>query len=262
MKTLAKAKQKFKRMFGLQHKLQSDFAASQSALIVHGLHKSASMFLYKFFDHVCNEIETPLYSIHNLSPENQKIGSEPRESFVFCPERSFQTAPFRFEFLKSQHLFQVRDPRDILVSEYFSLGWRHTEQNWDDAEKNRRETIRRMTIDEYAINEPEVGKYPLLGRFAPLLSLFGAENIHLVKYETMVNDFPGWLTTVLPLIGLNTPADLSFLAHRYRNEFQADESNEGHKRNVASGDHRHKLKPETIEILNQRFKTVLGILNY
>ena len=262
MNTIAKAKRRFKKIFGLKHKLNSDFAQSQSALIVHGLHKSASMFLYKFFAHLCEELKAPLHSIHNTPPNDKTFLVDTKESLIFCPERSFQTAPFQFDFLQTKHLFQVRDPRDILVSEYFSIGWSHTDQNWDEAEKARRQKIQQMTIDQYVVQEPQIGKYPLVKRYQPLLKQIGSDNICVVKYETMVHDFPKWLATVLPLVGLGSSADISFLTSHYIDEFQADKSDGSHKRNVASGDHKKKLAPQTIEILNERFAPVLQALGY
>ena len=262
MKTLAKLKRRLQRMFGLRHQLRSDFCGQRKALIVHGLHKSASMFLYKFFEHVCGAIDVPFHSINLAQPLHRAPDQNTAESFVVCPERSFETHEFYFPKLEQIHLFQVRDPRDILVSEYYSLGWRHSDQDWGADGLKRRAQIQQLSIDQYVIGETEVSKRPLLLRYQPLLAELGRPTTHVVKYETMVEDFPRWLSTVLPVLGLNSGDDLAFLASHYRDEFQPDLSENSHKRNVSAGDHVSKLKPETIAILNERFASILKALDY
>ena len=262
MKTLANVKRRLRRTLGFRHALRSNFRDEKTAVVVHSLHKSASMFLFKFFDHVCREIDVPLYSINHAQPNHDSVNQSMDRSFVYCPERSFDVAGFRFPQLKQRHLFQVRDPRDILVSEYFSLGWRHRDHHWNDAEKQRRETIQTLTIDQYAIGEAESTKQPLLSRYLPLLAELEKPTTYVIKYETMVSRFPDWLRTVLPVIGLKNDGDVDHLARHYRHEFQPDAGQYAHKRSVAAGDHQRKLQPQTIAILNERFRPILSALGY
>ncbi len=262
MKALANVKRRLKRTLGYRHTLRSDFRTEKTALIVHGLHKSASMFLFKFFDHVCRDIQVPLHSINHAQPNHESVNDTATESFVYCPERSFDCHRFRFPNLKQIHLFQVRDPRDILVSEYFSLGWRHRDQEWNEAEKQRRAQIQQLTIDQYVLREHETSAQPLLTRYLPLLAELKKPTTRVVKYETMVEDFPAWLEVVLPVMGLNNAGDIEHLARHYRHEFEPDPSTDGHKRNVRAGDHKRKLKPETIDVLNERFQQILSALGY
>ena len=262
MKTFESVTRRLKRTFGYRHALRSDFRNQQKALIVHGLHKSASMFLFKFFQHVCGEIDVPFHSINLPSPNQNVPTSNTDTSFVYCPERSFQTDAFSFKELNQTHLFQIRDPRDILVSEYFSLGWRHSDHDWNDAARERRSKIQQLTIDQYVLNEPELSEQPLRTRYQPLLDRIDDSKTHVVKYETMVDDFSQWLTKVLPLLDLTTTNDLAYLARHYRHEFQPEPGANSHKRNVSAGDHVSKLKPETIIELNKRFAPVLQTLEY
>lgn len=272
MKTLNKVKRRLRKAFGqrspldtpMRSSLQSSFRDSQHAIIVHGLHKSASMFLFKFFHHLSAQIDVPFHSIHLPPPDRDPPAADVKSSFIYGPERSFQTQPFQYRHVKPVHLFQVRDPRDILVSEYFSLGWRHSDQHWDDAAKARRQKIQQLTIDQYVIAEPELSPLSLRSRYGPLLdpdpsTITGPE---IVKYETMVNDFPQWLQQVLPLVGLDSPSHVRVLADHYKDEFTPDLQTNAHKRNVSSGDHVTKLQPATLSILNQRFAPVLDALGY
>jgi len=251
------------RLSDVRVDVDCQFADSKSALIVHGLHKSATMFLYKFFSDLCSRIDIPLYSIHTGELPDESTN----HSFVLCPIRSFETANFSFPILdNTRHLFQLRDPRDVLVSEYYSIGWRHSVEGWPQEDLDRRELIRTLSIDEYVLREPEISKYPLLDRFAPLMRLeLGSYDV--IKYETMVTDFPKWLVSCLRAVDIDPTSEanskfVASLANRYRDEFRAEDSESAHKRNVTPGDHCNKLEPETIEVLNERFAAVLNKFGY
>ncbi|MFK7817744.1 MAG: sulfotransferase domain-containing protein [Planctomycetaceae bacterium] len=254
---------KRKRLSDLQTNVDCGFNASQSALVVHGLHKSATMFLYKFFADLCGRIDVPIYSIHNGKTPEPSID----HSFVLCPVRSFKMDGFSFPSLSNtRHLFQIRDPRDVLVSEYYSIGWRHSVEGWPQEDLDRRELIRTLSIDEYVLREPEISKYPLVDRFEPLMSL-EAGAFEVIKYETMVTDFPAWLNRCLKAVDIDSASNananfVTSLLDRYRDEFRADQSESAHKRNVTPGDHRNKLKPKTVEVLNDRFAAVLNTFEY
>ena len=204
-----------------------------------------------------------LHSIQNVPANEAGICERTCDSFVLCPVRSFNCDSYRFPQLDQvRYLLQVRDPRDIFVSEYYSLGWRHTTTNWSDEALQRREKIQQMSIDEFVLEEPH-GKSPLLDRYRLVLELAHREEVCIVNYETMVTQFPIWSESVLELLGLNNQQRLKQkLLVRYRNEFRPDADERGHKRNVLPGDHREKLATETIEKLNERFGALLQQLNY
>lgn len=221
------------------------------------------MFLHKFFLDLSTRLEFPYYSIHNGAPFRE-LPDPIVENFVMGPQRSFPTPDEKFDTnLDVQHLVQVRDPRDILVSEYFSLGWIHSDKDWNASDQKRRQTIREMSIDQYVLKQDKINPYPLWERYRPILSLSRQPDITIVRYEDMVNQFDRWLLPVLQLLELE-PINRwqKTLQGHYRDEFQPGESPGSHKRNVAPGDHRSKLLPETIAILNQQFEPVLSLLNY
>lgn len=255
---------------------QCQFKEAKTALIVHGLHKSATMFLYQFFADICSRLDIPLHSIHNQPADHNAIADGTDRSFVLCPVRSFETDGYVYPALnQTRHLFQVRDPRDVLVSEYFSIGWRHTTEGWSEAELERREFIRSLSADEYVLREPEIAasssKASLLDRYSVLLNALQNPEIsnssHFVKYETMVTEFPTWLEEVLGSLEMDPQLEsnhdfVQFLAGRYEKEFLADGSQSGHKRKVTPGDHRNQLKRKTIEQISSRYSAVLETFEY
>ncbi|MDB4333808.1 hypothetical protein N9990_00620, partial [bacterium] len=81
--------------------------------------------------------------------------------------------------------------------------------------------------------------------------------------ETMVTNFPKWLSRVVPIFGIrHSRLVVLQLAWRYRNEFRTKKEAMTHKRCITPGDHRRKLKPSTIDALNLRFESILTKFGY
>ena len=222
------------------------------------------MFLYKFFADLCDKTDCPLYSIHNSPANDKAIPADIRDGFVLCPVRNFDCNSYQFQNLERvNYLIQVRDPRDILVSEYFSLGWLHTSDNWSAEGKERRKRIQSISIDEFVLDESLHGKQPLFERMEPVLELAQQDNVELVKYETLVTQFPVWLESAMRFAGLSEAQSLkNKLILQYKDEFKPDHSGAGHKRNIVPGDYKEKLTGKTIETLNKRFSPILEQLDY
>lgn len=239
------------------------FSKPSNGFIVHALHKSGSMFLYKLFADLASRFEHPMYSIHQDPPNDDKIPPDIDETFYLCPLRSFLTDGFEFPNMDGiRHLIHVRDPRDILVSEYFSLGWLHSDQGWSESDKDRRKRIQQISIDDFVLNESDFYQYPLMDRYQPVLSLLNRTDVSIVKYEQMVTEFPKWLGEVFEFLGLSEEQKTyRKLVKRYRHEFEPG-GPDSHKRNVTPGDHQNKLSSATIDGLNTEFRPILDALGY
>lgn len=230
---------------------------------VHAVHKSGTMFLFNFFGSLAKQYDFDFYSANNEPANEDDLPKANQRDFCRCPIRTFETVDSAMESgSRRQLIFHVRDPRDILVSEYFSIGWIHPTQGTDL--DRRRETFQKMSIDEYVLNQSEKSSWPLREKFEPLLRReFNPEFETLVTYETMVTNFQRWAEQVLRPFGIRFPRLAAIkLAWRYRNEFKVASESMTHKRRIAPGDHRDKLKPATIEALNQRFEPILKRFGY
>jgi hypothetical protein len=230
---------------------------------VHSLHKSGTMFLFKFFQYLARRQQARLLSENHDPPDDYSKAVEASQSPIYrCPLRTFEVEPFRIDKTRQHRIFHLRDPRDILVSEYFSFGWIHPTENipLDD----RRSEIQKMTVDEYVVLQSEQSAWPVDQKYQPLIDYqFDPEFETVVKYEQMVTDFPRWCRQVVQACGIRFPKIVTArLAWRYRNEFKTTGETMQHKRRITPGDFRDKLKPETIEILNQRFEPILKRFDY
>ena len=238
---------------------------------VHALHKTASMFLYKFFKYICSFTDIHLYSINNTPPNHMDLSTEIKHSFCSCPERTFCTnnnIEKHTYIPKQYHIFQVRDPRDILVSQCYSFGWIHGDKNWSEHALKEREYIRSINIDEYALMrslKPSHTKTPcLLDRYQPIISLTGKPNMVVVKYEDMVLNFKKWLDPIVNIFDFKHPEQVSqHLFEVFQSEFIIPSIEQRtHKRKISPGDHIEKLKPKTISNLNNIFSDILEHFDY
>ncbi|MBA3652311.1 MAG: sulfotransferase domain-containing protein, partial [Chthoniobacterales bacterium] len=94
--------------------------------------------------------------------------------------------------------------------------------------------------------------------------LLSRPNTTAVSYEEMVLSFPSWLEKITRAFDLKDPEETrAIVTERHANSVAAGEEDVwSHKRKVTPGDHREKLKSETIRELDRIFAPVLDKLGY
>ena len=230
---------------------------------VHALHKSGSMFLWKFFDQVAKECGLNYYSINNSPPNEEMAFKDKTSSFLVCPLRYFPDQIDNSE--DALNIFVVRNPLDILVSQYFSHGWIHPVPPTGDAIANgkreqfieRRKKIQSMTIDEYA----EEFKEELYKRYLPITRYADQKNVLIVRYEDMVLNFREWCNAILLPFGM-TSDKIEQIYQQFKLEFnevkeltptEIKSGMKRHKRKMTPGDHVQKMSSKSIQTLNEYF---------
>ncbi|MEO8350154.1 MAG: sulfotransferase domain-containing protein [Chthoniobacteraceae bacterium] len=160
-------------------------------------------------------------------------------------------------------ILMLRDPRDVLVSHYFSIVNSHSipvEENPAKARKllEDREAASQMGIDEHVLKSA----VRLAERYRAYVDqLVGRPGILLLRYEEMVTDFPEWLARVCGAFPFSiSEATIASLTHQ--TEFAVEEDVSRHKRQVTPGDHRRKLRADTITQLDEMFAESMTALGY
>lgn len=151
----------------------------------------------------------------------------------------------------------LRDPRDMLTSHFFSLAFGHRMMTVEHLQKRQR--ARRLGLDRFVVSEAARWKEKYAAYFDHLL---GQPNVHLVRYEDLIENFPTEMGRIMNHVGWPDPAERW---NRLVEEglFEVDGEDPGmHKRQVSSGDHRDKLAPETRRALNDVFGSCLERLDY
>ena len=169
------------------------------------------------------------------------------------------------ELEKYKIVLMIRDFRDLLVSEYYSIAYSH-EAPYKKGNKyelfvEQRTKARESAIDEYAVTESN-RIYNTLQQYKTLL-IDKYPNVYITKYEDMINDFRGWLNNLLYNCELNIRPDF-FTALLERNERirPKDEDVQRHIRKGKSGEYKEKLNQATSEYLNAKFSPMLLTFGY
>ena len=153
-------------------------------------------------------------------------------------------------------IVQVRDPRDVITSYYFSHCYSHAAPSQEDRKQrfeSIRQNIREMGIDEYAVSH-HVRTRQSLQIYAE--KFFTRPDVLVVHYEDMVNEFPRWLDRIIEYVGVPRTKHLRKAMDAVTRQADFDVDREdvySHKRQVTPGDHLRKLRPATIEFLNRQF---------
>jgi hypothetical protein len=162
-------------------------------------------------------------------------------------------------------VFVARDPRDILVSHYYSVAHSHrvpdrTGNKYERFMKSRA-FAKASTIDEWALFRSD-RLHDIYVRYQKLL-LDPYPHTYRTTYEHMVSDFSSWLRSLLDYAELNVSTGLfeSLLQENARMR-PREENIQKHVRKGQPGDYRNKLKPETIDALNEKFASILVMFGY
>ena len=164
------------------------------------------------------------------------------------------------EFVRDKiGIFFVRDPRDILVSSYFSFGYSHGLSPVDelrDLQQGARSEIQAVSLDEYVLaSAKEIGR-----NFEILWDLKNAcQRSVLLKYEEMIENFDLFLSQFTKFVSVD-PSVAREIHERSRPSQKEDASS--HRRSGQVGGFRGKLKPETLDILAKELGPILSKFNY
>ncbi|MFT7073464.1 MAG: hypothetical protein ACJAX3_002461 [Patiriisocius sp.] len=238
---------------------------SQQSLLFFTVHKCASTLVVKIIRELSEKKEIIPIDLDGFiithKNNNKKVFEDNKflnqvfisKGFYYGALRYFRKVPSINEY---RVFLMLRDPRDVLTSMYFSMAYSHTVL--DKKMISSRESTRDLSIDEFVLSIMDSYKKKYNEYISELL---GKENVLFLKYEQMVNDFPTWLNTMSLSLGIYDEKIVDELIKS--NSFQnKKEDIHSHIRNIYPGDHKRKLKPETIEILNEEFESVLKILDY
>jgi hypothetical protein len=156
-------------------------------------------------------------------------------------------------------IFMIRDPRDILVSSYYSLGWSHQfspVKEIRESQEQLRVKIQARTIDEYAAETTQ----RISDDFETVYNLSRAcKRGVVIKYEDMVDDWDGFVKGLTKYIDIK-PVVLAQIYKRSRPREHEDLTS--HRRSGRTRGFEDKLKTETLESLNTTFKSVLERFQY
>ena len=156
-------------------------------------------------------------------------------------------------------VFLIRDPRDILVSCFYSFGFSHAFSPVEEIRRSQelqRELTKRFTLEEYVL------KYAFTQNvyFNKIHALANiCEQGVILKYEDMINDFGKFVAQLCKYVPLSD----SVIQEFYRcSRPKEEEDIHSHRRSGKVEGFKEKLSLETVETLNQELQEILVKFNY
>lgn len=248
-------------------------AADIEAFFIFGIHKSGSSLLNKIFVDICRILDIPSVPIPELAFE-QGIPTETWDNCTslnstiidgYC-HRGYRHFPL---FLRESSLLKqrkkillVRDPRDAIVSAYFSFSKSHilpeSGELLDQMLKSRR-NLQNMELENYAIAQA-VNVKEAFDRYHQYLP--NDAQLKVYRYEDVIFDKANWISDMLDFLNLTLKkAQIVRIGEKHNIVPQSEEAGK-HIRKVTPGDHREKLSSECIDKLNEILSEVLERYNY
>ncbi|MEQ9642622.1 MAG: sulfotransferase domain-containing protein [Alphaproteobacteria bacterium] len=232
--------------------------------LVFGMHKGGSSLLNRMVRWMCRLAEQPyvpvMQSFHDGGVPMAEIPPETADIFLptgYC-YGGFRQIPAEFAIPildRVPQVLLVRDPRDMLTSLYF--GVQRVEGGPADLQASRA-VAKRLDIDALALET--AGKY--LDDFVAYERHLAKDRLLALRYEDVIYDKAAFARRVADHIGLPlTDAQLAPMAAKLDDVPESDRPDQ-HVRQVHPGDHKRKLRPETIAALDERFADVLDRYGY
>ncbi len=234
-------------------------------VLLYAPHKSGTMFLNRLLTNISAASGVPYYSINSENFPDDPVLIKDNSAFhgksgIFGPFRRLVVPP---DISSYKIIVHLRDPRDVLTSFFFSHCYSHSrkEGGWNPSDETRQQWID-DGIDKYVTGKRLTWVKDRYAEFTEILH--EQPDVTLVKYEEMVTDFSSWLSKFLePFPAVNKEILRLGLFNKFNSEFNVKtEDIYQNRRQVKPGDHKKKLKPETIQFLNIELKDILDKFGY
>lgn len=156
-------------------------------------------------------------------------------------------------------LILVRDPRDILVSSYFSFAFSHSFSRVPEIRKKQeayREKLLKTTVDEYVLESADNirGHFEAAGRVHS-----ACERSVVLKYEDLIDRFEFFISEFQRWVALDSDV-VQEIHSRSRPRVQEDRTS--HRRSGTTGEFRNKLESVTVRQLNRKLSDTLRTFGY
>lgn len=156
-------------------------------------------------------------------------------------------------------VFLVRDPRDIMISAYYSLGFTHGYSRVEETRQRqvvKRKLIQQMTLDEYILSEAD--RQAVL--FRKLYDLSAACKCSMIlKYEDMIDNFDVFAAQLCQFIPLNEAVVQNIYQYTRPREV---ENTASRRRSGRVQDYKYKLEPSTIKAVSEKLADILTLFDY
>lgn len=245
---------------------------SRSSVLFFTTHKCASTFVTALLDELADQSD---YETLNHEAAYWELGDQVDESNmhicdfltqnydalfrkhgeIYGPLRFAVDFPGRKNF---KHIFFFRDPRDVLVSMYYSFGFTHPEPINSEVRqrflKDRAE-IQAQGIDDFVLSRAAGNLIPIFQGFRELAET--APGALFLTYDEFSQHTDVFLRKVTDYLEIDLSEESIEKLSNFASPIQKGAPKLEHKRSGKSGQWKNELKPETADELNRILAPIL-----
>jgi len=173
---------------------------------------------------------------------------------IYGPQRMPLNFPGMEKFKK---IIFLRDPRDVLVSSYYSFGYSHTIPDSKlqlDSFIKRRKIIQNETIDEYVLRENNSWIKPMYKEYEKIHK--NSKNILFLSYNDFLQNTKNFIETLFEFLNIYNESAVRKLAE-LANPIQNQEDINKHKRSGRNFQWKDELTIDTQNKLNKELDSTL-----
>lgn len=189
---------------------------------------------------------------------------------IFLPQGycygGFRYFPRRFEIPilgQTRPVLLVRDPRDMVVSHYYSMRDSHPEPGKVlksvNANMSMRDLARILEIDEYVKHAAETFR-TFLTHYRTILC--ASNDVRVYRYEDVIYHKADWVADLAAHFDWKVPRQTTDEIAAQHDVIPTEEVQTQHIRQVHPGNYRKKLEPDTIAWLDDYFKDDMAFFGY
>jgi len=258
----------FKSKAGTSYKIAvPTYTVDIESFFVFSLPKSGSTLLNNIIRDICFDKNIPCIDItrdsYNYGIRPKDISTQDINSLIY--DRGYAYIGFRRLFdISNLHKYRkillVRDPKDVLVSLYFSHKYSHTVPNNDNATQllnSRREKALNMEINAFVIEKSKIYS----GLYEKYMNM-QKENLKVYRYEDVIYEKVEWVNDMCIFLDIDIESsDIKNVVSKF-DIIPAAEKLTAHIRQVHPENYKKHLTNETISFLNKQFDKISQAFGY
>ncbi len=228
-------------------------------------HKSGSTLMDNMVQEYCRQLSVPTFSLFNAVFDSGINTNQVTNDALVCFSRTgrsytgFRYYP-RFDLVLTgaQCILLVRDPRDMLVSLYYSVAKSHVVPRKNVGLLESRQKTASMSVDDFVLRRARL----YLDNFHKYQQKLPVDTLTTYRYEDVIYAKQAWLTDIVEKLSL--PCDKATVKNvaKQFDIFPKAENQGKHIRQVHPGNYKTKLRPQTIESINEKLNEFLQRYDY
>jgi hypothetical protein len=245
--------------------------SDMDSFFVFSLHRSGSTLINNIITDVCKhlglayiDLEGSMFKQGYMPPYiDDNISSLFHDrGFAYVGFRSFWIGG-NYDIRRNKCFLLIRDPRDAIVSHYFSYLYSHGIPSGgpvSNVMKENRAKLLNIDINKYVLRPQFVNFYR--NGFRAYETSLSPQTTRVYRYEDVIFYKSEWISDMLGYLGLKLQGKVLSDIVRKHDMRPTHEDPSIHIRQVAPGNFRQHLSDETIKKLNEAFASILHRYGY